>query len=89
MACYLIAVTGNVQGVGFRAQVAAHARSLGLNGVAKNQPDGSVVIEACGSTTALDALLEWCANGPLGVRVDTIRYDVVPEGRPYHGFYIG
>lgn len=35
-------VTGRVQGVGFRAFVQRCGRQLGLNGIVRNLPDGSV-----------------------------------------------
>jgi acylphosphatase len=61
---YRIHVTGRVQGVGFRWSAAREAKSLGVTGFAKNLPDGSVFIEAEGSSEQLDAFIAWCRIGP-------------------------
>ena len=67
-----IVVRGRVQGVYFRASTAARANELGLRGFAENRPDGSVLVLAAGSATALDALTEWLRRGPPMARVDSI-----------------
>ena len=57
-------VTGRVQGVGFRVSTAHKARTLGLEGSARNCADGSVEVLAAGSREALDQLGEWLQHGP-------------------------
>lgn len=57
-------VTGRVQGVGFRASTARKARTLGLEGSARNCADGSVEVAAAGSPEALQRLGEWLQHGP-------------------------
>ena len=42
-------VRGQVQGVGYRYFVQRVARGLNLTGYVKNEPDGSVVVEAQGA----------------------------------------
>ena len=64
-----ITVTGRVQGVGFRWCCCREARALGLAGWVRNTGDGAVEIEAEGSQAALDALLDWCREGPDGGHV--------------------
>ncbi len=44
---------GRVQGVGFRATTQAIASDLGLSGWVRNEPDGSVLMEAQGPAAAL------------------------------------
>jgi acylphosphatase len=61
---YKISVTGLVQGVGFRWNVANEARIRGVTGFVKNLSDGNVYIEAEGSEEQLDAFVEWCKMGP-------------------------
>ncbi|MGC8762073.1 MAG: acylphosphatase [Acidobacteriota bacterium] len=63
-------VTGRVQGVGFRYFVAAHARSLGLKGWARNLLDGSVEVQAAGPSEALAALEGHLREGPPHARVE-------------------
>lgn len=58
-----IQVYGDVQGVGFRAAARRKAKALGLRGVVKNLPEGSVYIEAEGNAQALTQLIEWCHSG--------------------------
>ncbi len=59
-----IVVTGRVQGVFFRAGARDEARRLGIGGFARNEPDGSVLIEAEGSPLAVERFQDWCGAGP-------------------------
>ncbi|MBT2559462.1 acylphosphatase [Hymenobacter sp. ISL-91] len=66
-------VQGRVQGVFFRQSTRQQARQLGLTGYARNNPNGTVTIEAEGPTEALDALESWCRQGgPPTARVDKV-----------------
>lgn len=71
-----ITVTGRVQGVWYRASTEEKARELGLTGYVKNEPDGSVYIEAEGDEPALDALVAWCRQGPPLARVENLQTEV-------------
>jgi acylphosphatase len=62
--CRRFRVTGCVQGVFFRDSTRRVALDLGLTGYAKNMPDGSVEVLACGGAEALDRLAEWLRSGP-------------------------
>lgn len=67
-----IRIRGLVQGVGFRPYVWRLARACGLTGWVNNDGDG-VLIEAHGSTTAIDALLARLpAELPRLARIDSI-----------------
>jgi len=68
----IIRVTGQVQGVCFRAATRDRAMELGLDGYVRNEPDGSVYIEAEGPVEALAALEEWCHHGPPAAEVDAV-----------------
>lgn len=48
---------GQVQGVGFRWRAVTAARELGLTGWVENMADGTVEMEAQGSSTAIARLL--------------------------------
>lgn len=67
-----IKVSGRVQGVYYRASTHEEAQRLGLKGFVKNEPDGSVYIEAEGDDAVLDALVEWCRQGPPAARVSNV-----------------
>jgi acylphosphatase len=75
------AVSGRVQGVGYRAFVADAARAEGLDGWCRNLPDGRVEVLAEGDAEALSRL-EWRLwQGPPRARVDDVASeDVVPGG---------
>jgi acylphosphatase len=66
-------ITGKVQGVYFRHGTRVEAERLGLGGVARNLPDGSVEVIAHGPRAAVDSLLEWLHHGPARARVEAVR----------------
>ncbi len=72
IACRRFVVSGKVQRVFFRASTARVAERLGLRGVARNLPDGSVEVLALGAEAALDSLHAWLASGPPLARVEQV-----------------
>lgn len=81
--CRRCRVTGRVQGVFFRATTREQARRLGLTGYARNLPDGSVEVLACGEGPALQALQDWLRQGPPLAEVRQLRCeDAVPDRLP-------
>ena len=56
-------IFGSVQGVNFRSQLRDIALGLDIAGLAKNEPDGSVSVEAEGEERDLQKLLNLCYNG--------------------------
>ena len=68
---------GFVQGVGFRFAVERAARSRGVAGWVRNQPDGTVEAVFEGELQDVEALVDFCREGPRGAEVD--RVDVAPE----------
>ena len=69
-------IHGRVQGVFFRQSTRTEAQRLGLTGYARNNPDGTVTIEAEGSAEALNELEAWCHQGPPAARVDKVEVEV-------------
>jgi acylphosphatase len=67
-----IAISGNVQGVFFRATAKEVADSLGVKGFVRNRNDGSVYIEVEGETADLDRFVSWCRQGPPRAVVSNI-----------------
>lgn len=67
MRCY---ISGKVQGVWFRASAKDQAEELKLNGWARNMPDGSVEVFACGTETELGVFYAWLQHGPKLAKVD-------------------
>ncbi|UOQ67110.1 acylphosphatase [Hymenobacter volaticus] len=68
-------IHGRVQGVFFRQSTRTEAQRLGLTGYARNNPDGTVTVEAEGPADALDALEAWCHQGPAAARVDKVEVE--------------
>jgi acylphosphatase len=75
-------VMGKVQGVYFRHSARLEAKRLGLRGLARNLPDGSVEVLAQGSQSSVDALRQWLNRGPARARVETVReFDAAAHDR--------
>lgn len=68
----VIRVSGRVQGVCFRQSAKQKAVELGMVGFARNEPDGTVTIEAEGHPDALDALIAWCREGSTYAKVERV-----------------
>ena len=64
-----ITVRGRVQGVGYRASTVYEASRLRLTGWVRNQPDGSVLLEAQGPSDKVAQLEAWCRRGPSLAKV--------------------
>jgi acylphosphatase len=67
-----VAISGRVQGVGFRAWTEATAAEHGVEGWVRNCRDGSVEALFAGPQALVLAMIELCRQGPPGARVDTI-----------------
>lgn len=72
------AVSGRVQGVGFRAWVQRTAENLDLSGWVRNLSDGRVEIMAVGTEQAEADLWQACYKGPLWARVDNLAWVDIP-----------
>ncbi len=71
--CCKCLVTGRVQGVFYRAATRQQAQLLKVTGYARNLPDGSVEVLACGTTEAVTALKTWLWQGSSAARVDAVQ----------------
>lgn len=67
-----LVITGDVQGVGYRAWVKREAKRFALTGWVKNRRDGAVEITAEGRENDLQDFLNDCAKGPEMARVTGI-----------------
>ncbi len=74
-------ISGRVQGVFFRVETKRAADGLGVFGWVKNRRDGTVEALFEGDQDRVDALLEWCKEGPAYARVS----DVEVEWENYAG----
>jgi acylphosphatase len=72
-----VLVSGEVQGVFFRAETAQRARDSRLGGFVRNTADGSVEAAFEGDAEAVDAMVQWIHQGPPRARVADV--EVVEE----------
>ena len=72
-----VVVRGNVQGVFFRDSCRQKARSRGVAGWVTNRPDGAVEAVFEGDADAVQAMVDWCRDGPRGADVESV--DESPE----------
>jgi acylphosphatase len=74
-------VSGMVQGVGFRSWAADTARRHSITGWVRNNPDGTVELEAEGTTISLQSFFDSLKQGNSISRVDRIEENrVQPAG---------
>lgn len=65
-------IYGVVQGVGFRYFTWREATKIGVKGMVRNRPDGSVEVIASGSALQLATLHQWLSQGPRTAKVEQV-----------------
>jgi acylphosphatase len=70
-----VVVSGRVQGVFFRAETRARARSLTLAGWVRNNHDGTVEAVFEGERERVESIIEWCRRGPAMAHVDDVHVE--------------
>ena len=73
-----LTIGGRVQNVGFRFSAVQKAEQYDVKGFVKNQPDGTVYIEAEGEAENLNKFIEWCREGPPSASVEHIDKQEIP-----------
>lgn len=81
-------VSGDVQGVGFRATARMVAQQLGIVGTVRNLPNGSVEIHAQGAEDKVNELFRLLQNHYFSRHVTEISHKQVPLSRSYVNFSI-
>ena len=81
-------VSGRVQGVSYRAFVAAAATNLGVVGYVRNLRSGDVEIVAEGEDSALEELHRAAFEGPPLARVHNITFERNPPSGQFTRFEI-
>lgn len=72
-------ITGEVQGVFYRATAAEQAKNLHLNGWVRNTEEGAVEATVSGSAEAVDQFIAWCRKGPERACVENVRVTPKPD----------
>jgi len=76
-----VRVHGRVQGVWFRASAEREAVARRVGGFARNERDGSVLLELEGAPDDVAAVVTWCHVGPPRAVVERVEVeDLPPEG---------
>jgi acylphosphatase len=83
-----VIISGEVQGVAFRANCQRQANALGVTGWVRNLWDGSVEALLEGSPEAVGAMLRWCSRGPSAAVVTGVEVAEGEPGPPYGSFHI-
>lgn len=81
-------VAGRVQGVFFRASTRTEAERLGLQGYARNLPDGRVEVLAAGPQSAIDSLAAWLNIGPPMASVSAVEHNDADLAKVPDGFEV-
>jgi acylphosphatase len=74
-------IKGIVQGVSFRYYTQREVRKYGVAGWVRNLPDGSVAALFEGEEEDVEAMIQWCRQGPPGARVT----EVIVQPEEYQG----
>jgi acylphosphatase len=76
-----VIVHGHVQGVFFRDSTRRLARERGVAGSVTNRDDGTVEAVFEGAVEDVEALVEFCREGPRGATIDHVDVsEEEPEG---------
>jgi acylphosphatase len=81
-------VSGEVQGVYFRATTCDEARDRGVEGWVKNLPDGRVEAVFEGSEDAVEGMVEFCHEGSPRANVDDVETEWEEPTGGFDGFGI-
>ena len=81
-----LAITGRVQGVGYRASLQTVATALAVTGWVRNRLDGSVEAVLQGEKEALEHVIDWCHTGPPGARVESVTAEPVENSQTFGRF---
>jgi len=68
-------ISGLVQGVGYRYFCLRAATRLGLTGWARNNPNGTVEVQAYGNRSAIEELIKELKVGPFSASVRDMKVD--------------
>ncbi len=67
-----LVITGLVQGVWYRESMRQAAEGLDVTGWVRNRRDGSVEAVVQGQAARVEALIDWCRQGPPQARVKDV-----------------
>lgn len=83
-----LSISGDVQGVFFRAHTQEKAEELGVTGWVANEADGTVVVVAEGPENKINELIDWCHGGPTSATVEKVKVEEEPYMGEFEDFSI-
>ena len=81
-------ISGRVQGVFFRMETKRAADGFGVLGWVKNRLDGTVEAVFEGDRDRVDAISDWCREGPPAAKVTDLKIDWEDYAGEFTGFDI-
>ena len=78
-----IKIYGKAQGVFFRHSAKKKAEELEISGLARNEEDGTVYIEAQGEKENLEKFIKWCRVGPAPASVEKVEFEYSKETKNF------
>lgn len=84
----MVTVRGLVQGVSFRYHTRQMALRLKVTGWVRNLPNGDV--EGCfeGDEGDVQALIDWCREGPSQAEVECVTVEKLVFNDEFHDFHV-
>lgn len=83
-----VLISGRVQGVWFRANTKKKAEELNVYGWVRNTSDGCVEAVFVGDEENVNALIQWCHQGPPLSRVETVKVTPLSSDEKFDDFTI-
>ena len=71
-----VIISGRVQGVFFRMETMRAAQRFGVCGWVRNLRDGTVEALFEGEKSQVDAILDWCNQGPANAHVTDVKKEI-------------
>jgi acylphosphatase len=81
-------ISGRVQGVFFRMETMRAAQRIGVSGWVRNLRDGTVEAVFEGDKTRVDAIIQWCKEGPPHAHVTDVKVDYEQYAGEFESFEI-
>ncbi|OGP14206.1 MAG: acylphosphatase [Deltaproteobacteria bacterium GWA2_54_12] len=79
-------IEGLVQGVSFRASAVEAAKTAGVVGWVRNNPNGAVEAVLEGEEEKVNRLIKWCRTGPPMARVEKVNLSWEPFKNEFDDF---
>lgn len=83
-----VIISGDVQGVFFRANTRQRAKALGIMGWVRNTPDGKVEAVFEGEKQNIEKMISFCKEGPSAAKVKDIDVNWETYKNEFEGFNI-